>query len=194
MPSQRFQSTAPQLAAVSIRDGSSSCGPCCSLPLLLVGNAQPSTWLMSSLFPAPETSGSSRTPPYWELHLKSALPSQASPDPCVIWHATAKSHWVRSHPCSCDLKWKLGNAWIRLAMSRYFHICFHSDSGLSYSAHQHVWQYRDTALAWRRLQPSVLLNDRNDENGFARPWKTQGCLLKTVVPLEFDFVFLCREI
>lgn len=50
-------------------------------PLLLVDNAQPSTWLMSSLFPAPETSGSSLNPLYWELHLKLALPSQASPDP-----------------------------------------------------------------------------------------------------------------
>lgn len=65
-----------------------------------------------------------------------------------------------------------------------FQFCFHSDSGLSYSAHQHVWQYRDTALAWRRLQPSVLLNDRKEESGFARTWKTQDCFLKTVVLVD----------
>lgn len=52
-----------------------------------------------------------------------------------------------------------------------FHICFHSDSGLSYSAHQHVWQYRDIALAWRGFQPSVRLNNGKDETGFSRIWK-----------------------
>lgn len=66
------------------------------------------------------------------------------------------------------LEGELGNACAALALSRYFRICFPSDSGLSYRAHQLVWQYRGTALAWRRLQPSVLFSDREDEAGFAR--------------------------
>lgn len=57
-----------------------------------------------------------------------------------------------------------------------FHICFHCDSGLNFSAYQHVWQYRDSALAWRRLKPSVLLSDRKDETGLARTRITQGML------------------
>lgn len=55
-----------------------------------------------------------------------------------------------------------------------FLICFHCDSGLNFSAHQHVWQYRDSALAWRRLKPSVLLNDRKDETRVASTRIAQG--------------------
>lgn len=56
------------------------------------------------------------------------------------------------------------------------HICFHCSSGLNFSAHQHVWQYRDSALAWRRLKPSVLLSVRKDETVLARTRITQGSL------------------
>lgn len=54
-----------------------------------------------------------------------------------------------------------------------FHICFHCESGLNFSAHQHVWQFGDPDLAWRRLKPSVLLSDRKDETALARTRITQ---------------------
>lgn len=57
-----------------------------------------------------------------------------------------------------------------------FRICFHCDSGLNFSVHQHVWQYRDSALAWRRPKPSVLFSDRKDETGLVGTRVTQGRL------------------
>lgn len=178
VPLKCFQATAPEAAAVSTGGGSSSqthkvraaASPCSSCEVL---SCLPGSWAVSSLCLRPQAPASSLRignfiwdQPYCPLL---APPSQASPDPWLIWHTTTKSHCVRrSHPHSCDMMWDVGNAWIHLAMSRYFTFVF-IDSGLSYSAHQHVWQYRDTALAWRRLQPSVLLNDRKDESGFARP-------------------------
>lgn len=97
-------------------------------------------------------------------------------------------HWVRSHPCSCNVAGELGNACVALVLSRYFRICFHSDSGLSDRAHQRVWQYRGTAWARRRLQPSVLFNEREDTAGFARTWEMQGCSLRTVILVH---IWLC---
>lgn len=57
-----------------------------------------------------------------------------------------------------------------------FHICSYCDSGLNFSARQHTWQYRDSALAWRRLKPSVLLSDGKDKTGLAKTRISKGRL------------------
>lgn len=57
-----------------------------------------------------------------------------------------------------------------------FRICSYCDSGLNFNAHQHVWQYRDSALAWGRLKPSALLSDRKDKTGLANIRISKGRL------------------
>ena len=72
--------------------------------------------------------------------------------------------------------WNMGKCLSYFGDVQVFHICSHCDSGPNFSAHQHVWQYRDPALAWRRLKPSVLLRDRKDAAGLGRTGLTQGSL------------------